>query len=298
MPEGSKVNKKGVNKAAQTATTRLSKKIAGDINAMQTAILDLEKRIIQDARKLRTSDLGLLMGPRVNLKQAQKLHTALTYQFEELYGQQIRRHVRGYNQVANWVLDNFKALDIAAEYTDIDKTMIEQLRKQTVIDFTALGTDASNRIAQSLYNSIATQAPMETLVTTISAALTGRLSKSGRPLSTYAAMYANDATMNFYNSVSIEKGRELGMRWFRYSGTIMANTRDFCAKRAGRVYSTAQINSWDHKWSGKRGPALVFRGGWNCRHHWQPVRKEWIEEKRAIKEKPMTSIGRMSNCVI
>ena len=275
--EGSKPTKKGLKKASQRAATRLQGKIAGDISSLETAIRTLERRIISEAEKLRTSDLGLLVGPRVNLKQAQKLHTALTFQFEEIYGKEYRKSVRGFNDVANWILDNFEDLDIAADFTDIDRDMITQLKRQSILEFAELGRDARNRITQSLYNSIATQAPIEDFINEISASLTGRLSKSGRPLSTYAKLYANDAIMNFYNSMHIENGRSLGMRWLLYSGTIKANSRDFCRKRVGKAYSIPQINSWDHRWQGKSGPALTHRGGWNCRHHWQPVRKEWLE---------------------
>jgi hypothetical protein len=296
--EGSSITNNAASRASQTASRRLEGQVKAEVKRMRKSIRELERRIITEANKLRVSDMGLLVGPRVNLKQAQKMHTALTHMFEDIYGKQITAHVKGYKEVANWVLENFDTLDVAADFTDIDKAMIKQLNKQTVIEFTALGEQAKQRITQSLYNSIAAQAPFADFVGEISAALTGRLDKRGRPLSVHAELYANDAIMNFYNSVHIEKARSLGMRWLLYSGTIMANTRDFCSRRVGKAYSIAQINSWDHSWTGKRGSALVYRGGWNCRHHWQPVRKEWLEEKVVPKGKPMTSIGRLNNCVI
>lgn len=307
MPrEGSNANEDRVAAASERATTRLNSRINRDIRRMQTAVTELEEKIVSEARKLQTTSAGRLVGPRVNLKLAQKMHTAMSVQFEELYGREITRHVRGYEDVANWVLDNFNDLDVAADFTDIDRTMIQQLTQQNVIEFTTLGNQARDRIAQSMYNSIAAQAPREELVNMISAALTGKLSTRGRPLSQYAELYANDAIMNFYNSVHLEKGRQLGMNWFLYTGTIMANTRDFCRKRVGKVYSEAQINSWTHNWSGKRGNALIYRGGWNCRHHWQPVKKDWVEDRelpqagKKVKadQNPMTSIGRLSDCCV
>ncbi len=275
--EGSRVSKRGVTSAAQTVSNNLDNFIKADEKALKKAIKDLERRIIKLANDLRTSDLELLMGPRVNLKQAQAIHTKLSQLFRDIYGKEVRGHVRGYSEVADWVLENFNSIDVAAEWANVDLDMIRLLKKQTLTEFLNLGSAAEARVTQALYNSIAAQAPIENLINEISAALTGSLSTSGRPLSTYASLYANDMVMNFYNSLQIEKGRSLGMRWLLYSGTVMGRTRDFCRIRAGKVYSIAQINSWNHNWKGKSGPALTNRGGWNCRHHWQPVRKSWLE---------------------
>lgn len=295
-------------RAAQKASNKLSLKIHREMLMMKKAIVSLERRIIADVAKLQQSPDGLLMGPRVNLKQAQKLHTAMSYQFEEIYGKAITKHVKGYGEVGDWVLENFNDLDFAADWTDIDLTMIQQLQKQSALGFAQLGNAAKTSVQQALYNNIAAQAPFEELVGSISGALTGKYSKAGKPLSQYAELYANDGIMNFYNSVHLQKGDDLGIEYYMYSGTIMANTRDFCRRRAQRVFSIEEINSWTHKWTGKSGPALTHRGGWNCRHHWQAVRSEWIPEieddvpqtgkKKKADENPMTSIGNLSDCCI
>jgi len=273
--EGAIPNKK-VAGVANLTGAGLDRKITADAIQMNNAITKLESKIIADANALSTSG-GNLLGPKVNLKQAQKLHTSLTQMFDETYGASVRAHISGYSDVEDLILNNFEALDVAANWTDIDKTMINQLKQQSVVDFVNIGSEAQARITQSLYNSIAAQAPMEDFIGEISAALTGHLSQNGKPLSSYAELYANDSVMNFYNNVSVDKGRQLGMNNFFYSGTVMANTRDFCSRRVGKAYSQEQIESWDYKWAGKSGPALTHRGGWNCRHHWQPVREEWLD---------------------
>lgn len=271
-------SKDQIEKSTIQIANRLDRRADRDMQRMRNAIGELEKRIIAESRKLQTKGDGTLVSPRVNLKQAQKLHTSMSVMFEELYGQEITQHVRGYEDVADWVIEGFTDFDIAADFTDADRVLIDQLNNQTIIEFTTLGNQARERIAQSLYNSIAAQAPYDSLVNTISASLTGKLSTSGVPLSTYAETYANDAIMNFYNSVHVSKGQSLGMQWFYYAGTAMARTRDFCLRRMGRAYSIEEINSWnDESWSGKRGPALQYRGGWNCRHHWRAVKKEWVD---------------------
>ena len=88
--------------------------------------------------------------------------------------------------------------------------------------------------------------------------------------------------MNFHQEVQLFKAEDAGMDSFLYIGDIIATTRDFCRRRVGRVYTKAQIESWNFPWAGKSGPALTHRGGYNCRHHWQPVRKEWLGDKKRL----------------
>jgi len=267
-----------IAKITKRTDSRLAKHISADAFKLNKAITTLEKKIIAQVSSLSTGENGSLVGPKVNLKQAQKIHASLVKQFDDIYGAAARTAVSGYSTANSWVLENYSDLGLSTTFTDFDKTMIDQLSNQSMLDFVNIGNDARARVEGALYQSIAAQVPMEELIGQISAALTGQFAQNGRPLSSYAELYANDALMNYYNSVHLEKGRQLGLDKFYYSGTIMGNTRDFCRRRVGNVYTTEQINSWDFSWSGKSGPAMTNRGGWNCRHHWQPVDEEWIDD--------------------
>lgn len=62
---------------------------------------------------------------------------------------------------------------------------------------------------------------------------------------------------------------------YRYSGGVIAESRDFCRQLNGRTFTESQIRSiWANQtWGGKRpGDPFVTRGGWNCRHSWIPVK--------------------------
>ena len=102
----------------------------------------------------------------------------------------------------------------------------------------------------------------------------------GRSMTMYAKGFAQDAIMNFHNQVNVKKGEDLGMTHFLYNGDLISASRPFCITRAGKTYSKQQILSWDKlSWKGKAGPAMSERGGYNCRHHWRPVRPEWIKDE-------------------
>lgn len=270
-------SKTKVVKAAEATQKKLDTMISVSQKELTSAIKELEKRIVKQVAELRTSDLGLLMGPRVNLKQAQAIHKSMITLFENQFGKPVRRNVRGWRQATEWIQSNLEDFGIAADFTAMDKTMIVQLERSAVIDFITLSDQAREKIASTMYQSIAAQTPYDALVEQIKGALTGYEDVRGTPLSVYTETYANDAIMNYYNSVHIAKGRSAGLNHYLYVGNVMARTRDFCRKRVNKVYSAGQINSWTFNWQGKRGPALQYRGGWNCRHHWQPVDPQWFK---------------------
>ncbi len=251
--------------------------ISIDQKRLQRSINALENRIIQDVASLAT-DNGNLVSPRVNLKQAQKIHKKLTTMFDETYGVAVRETVAGYDSAANLVLDNFNDLDVAMHFTSFDKTMLKALGNQKVLEFAALGVQAQERITQAMYNSVAAELPMSALIDEIKGALVGSVSATGVPLANYANLYARDAMMNYYNTVHLEKANQAGLDHFLFTGNVMATSRSFCIHRAGKVYSEEEIKSWNFNWAGKRGPAMTYRGGWNCRHHWHAVDPEWVPE--------------------
>lgn len=255
----------------------LENKIRVNQRRLLKSIKNVESRIVSEFSTLSTTDAGRLVGPRVNLKKAQALHTRMVQIFEEEYGREVRSQVAGYSEIAELIQNDFEEFNVISRYTDIDKTMMRQLGEQNLLEFTTIGRQAQERITQSMYSMVAAGAPYDDLVKQISAALVGQVDARGRPLTKYAELYANDGVMNFYNSVHVEKARQNGMQYMMYVGTMMATTRDFCAQRIMQAYSVEEINSWDFNWSGKRGPALAYRGGWNCRHHWRAVKKSWIK---------------------
>lgn len=262
---------------SERTTAVLENKIRVNQRRLLKSIKNVESRMVSEFSALSTTDAGRLVGPRVNLKKAQALHTRMVQIFEEEYGREVRSQVAGYSEIAELIQNDFEEFNVISRYTDIDKTMMKQLGEQNLLEFTTIGRQAQEKITQSMYNMVAAGAPYDDLVKQIRSALVGQVDARGRPLTKYAELYANDGVMNFYNSVHVEKARQNGMQHMMYVGTIMATTRDFCAQRVMQAYSVEEINSWDFNWSGKRGPALSYRGGWNCRHHWRAVKKSWIK---------------------
>lgn len=85
---------------------------------------------------------------------------------------------------------------------------------------------------------------------------------------------AHDSVMDFDGVFTLHRARQAGLKRFKYSGTLVANSRDFCIRHVDKIYTEEEIRRiWStESWSGKRaGDPFVVRGGEGCRHFFIPV---------------------------
>ena len=245
---------------------------------LYNSIRELENKMVGMVSEFRTSE-GNLMGPRVNMKQAQKVHSRLTSLFDETYGVEVRSVVAGLDDAADFIQRSFSELGVAANFTSVDKGMIDALKRSTFGTFNQFGAQARERMIDAMYGAVVGQSSFSALVNEFRGAMSGAVDVRGRPMSTYASLYANDAVMNFHNSVNMKKAADVGINNFLYYGNIMSTSRDFCIARVGKVYTKEDIDSWNGMpWRGKSGPPFTNRGGYNCRHSWVAVKPSWISD--------------------
>jgi len=241
------------------------------------AIEELRKNITNIMSELETTNGGRLIGPKVNLKQAQQVHKQLVKEFEKQFNIEVDSMLGDFSEISKQVQKSYGALGEAVKFTNVDKVMMDTLRDQTYKQYAQFGEMARDDIANAMYNHVLGGAKFSSLLDTVTGVLTGHKDVRGRPMTAYAKQFANDSVMDFHNQVNLAKGDELGLNHYLYYGDIMATSRDFCIKRVGKVYTRNQIDAWnDMSWAGKAGPAFENRGGYNCRHHWRPVKKEWM----------------------
>jgi hypothetical protein len=240
---------------------------------LRNSIRTLEQNIIDQMADWKTTD-GRLVSPKVNLAQARALEAKLANMFDETYGREARRMVKGFKGVAAQVQRQFKDLGMAASFTSVDNDVMKVLSDSTWNTFNQFGTAAQNQLIDTMYNGVLGKAGMSVMINEISSILSGFRDKRGRSMSQYAELYANDATMIFHNEVRLKKASDLGINNFVYYGSAKNTTRDFCRERIGKTFSRDEIDSWNGlTWSGKSGPPITNRGGYNCRHSWVPVKK-------------------------
>ena len=84
----------------------------------------------------------------------------------------------------------------------------------------------------------------------------------------------HDKVMDFDAVFIKHRAQQAGLNKFKYTGSLVGNSRDFCIRNVGRTFTEAEAKSkWSSEsWKGKRsGDPFVVRGGHNCRHFWLPV---------------------------
>lgn len=85
----------------------------------------------------------------------------------------------------------------------------------------------------------------------------------------YLRTYAYDTFAQTQRAVDLNIADTYGFNSFVYSGDIIKDTREFCAERAGGVFSREELEEWETMdWQGKNPdvPVSISLGGYNCRH--------------------------------
>ncbi|MCP4645826.1 MAG: hypothetical protein GY851_35600 [bacterium] len=246
---------------------------------LRRSIVALERRIIAAAKNLRTDEYGNLRGPFWTLSEMTDLHRDMAVAYAETYNAAAHRNVAEYSRINTHITNQFGKLHIEAAFNRTDLVMARTLEDTDFTIYAGLGVDSRNRITQAVYNSVLIGAPFADLTTEIRGALRGHKDIRGRPLESYATVYAQDATMGYYRTMHLKKAEDAGLDHWLYVGDVIETTRKFCKRHVMKVYDAAKINELDKtEWGGKSGSLWTDAGGYNCRHHWHGVDPEWLEE--------------------
>ena len=100
---------------------------------------------------------------------------------------------------------------------------------------------------------------------------------TGANLAVYSGQIVQDALMGFDGQFAKYRADQIGLTSFIYHGSIIRDSRDFCVEHANKIFTDEEARElWQTEWQGKSGSdPFLDRGGYNCRHHWQPVDTDW-----------------------
>ena len=100
---------------------------------------------------------------------------------------------------------------------------------------------------------------------------------TGANLYSYSSQIVGDALMGFDGQFAKYRADELGLTSFIYYGSIIRDSRDFCVEHVNKIFTEEEARElWQSEWQGKSGSdPFLDRGGYNCRHHWQPTSTDW-----------------------
>jgi len=89
----------------------------------------------------------------------------------------------------------------------------------------------------------------------------------------YFDQYVYDTVGAVDAAFNSQVAKELDLKYFLYAGSLIKTSRKFCRKRAGKVFSTEEVEKWkddpdliDKKTKDSYRP-LIERGRYRCRHY-------------------------------
>ena len=100
----------------------------------------------------------------------------------------------------------------------------------------------------------------------------------GENMRKYSSQIAHDSLMQFDGQFTKYKADEAGITSYKYTGTNITTTRDFCRNNLNQVFTEEEARQlWaSSKWRGKSGnDPFINRGGYRCRHSFIPYDPEW-----------------------
>jgi len=262
---------------------------------------ELEQRIASLAMSAPTQD-----GQLFDLKWSLDARAQIEQIMRETYLQEVDSQIREYQQVVDSMTE---MLNEYGEFTGLDANIIANLQRVAFYGFQDIASTFANELADELYHNAITGRPLEDSVRNLRQKINGvyiasdqveieRLvelaeqgdeeavrqlhkvyaaDRTGRNMRRYARQMVVDSLMQFDASINVVAGREIGAERWKYYGTRVEDSRPFCVRHAGAVWTEEEIRErWaSEDWQGKAdGDPFIVRGGYNCRHHFRP----WFEE--------------------
>ena len=277
----------------------------------------LEREVVSIASELPTRT-GELYSTRLAIELKPKLQQAI----EELYLKPVQTFIKDYDKIAGVIVASYGKLPVPVEFksiTEADLVVIQQLKRLAFTNFQNLGNELANTLAGEVYQSTLVGRSFNNMVETIREKINGIYQFSdnkkaqqlveyisnnpdGSQVNTaidelkqtygrttegdsfvkYASLLVTDSIMGFDGQLAKFRADELGFNSYLYYGSIIKDSRDFCIKHTGKVYTEEEINEiWanDTKQGRDQGSPFIVRGGYNCRHSWQPIDPSWVDEE-------------------
>ena len=268
-----------------------------------------EKRLLNILKQLEEQVASLVMSAPTSDKQLFDLKWAIDARADlerimrDTYLTEVDSQVRDYDQI---VASMETMLNDYTDYTGLDPEIVSQLKRVSFQGFEDIASTFSNDLAEELYQSTLTGRDMAESVRNMRQKINGvyiasddaeieRLvelaqagdesavrelhqkyaaDRAGNNMRRYARQMVFDSAMQFDASINVAAGKDIGADRWKYYGSVITDTRPWCAKHAGKTLSEEYIREqWPkNNWKGKAdGDPFIVRGGYNCRHHFRPA---------------------------
>jgi len=170
-----------------------------------------------------------------------------------------------------------------------DSPLYKQMLRQNqfnvikLFDKTSVNSFISNSIQRQITASVAEQGKVADTIDFLRK-FVGGMDYDGQGLTRWVKTQALTAYGTADAAYVVTVGKNEGIDKWLYAGGLVKDSRPFCVKRDGNVYTTAEVLKWpeeeqkldNYPWQGmiagtNASNIFTVRGGWNCRHILMPV---------------------------
>jgi len=289
------------------------------VQRLQKSLQELENLVIAEASKINPARGSLKLRTTIALEMRPKLKQYIEQTYLIAVQQNISEYDKSASWLVA-TFKEYPIPKEFKEITELDLTTIQQLKRGAYLPFEDLGSEFVNELAQEVYNSTLTGKPTEQMIADLRGKINGVYQSSndeeaqelvdfiannpdkteavktaterlqtiygrdrlGNNFRRYATQMVQDSLMGFDGQFAKYRSDELGLTSYKYTGTTVRDSRDFCRRNVNRVFTEEEIrNTWSGQvWKGKaQGDPFIVRGGYNCRHHWQPTNPDWVDSE-------------------
>jgi hypothetical protein len=250
------------------------------------AVVDESAKIIESAAKRLDAKIAMLIS-RLNIQKNGRLRSdAISLRQAIQTRREIAREFGKYNIAVSSTVNYTPVLadvsnilgeaGLSKAISKADKDVIKILSQDGLSSMTALSDTYATQVASKVYSEVLSGGTVSDLTLDIRQLLIGETDRAGRPMVNHAKTIANTGYHEADAIIMEQKTEELGIEKFKYTGSLIKDSRDWCVAHKDQILTMAEIQEWDdQKWQGKKsGNPFITRGGWNCRHRWIPVVEE------------------------
>lgn len=271
-------------------------KLSDDVLKIQKKLLDI---ILEDyVSKFDTDDTGKLRRTAKNMA----LLSSIDKVFEQLTKQTSTDLLKTFSS------NLLRTIQLSAEYykaQDIKASTVDAVAEKMDFIKQSIGIDENGKLIKGSYldnlskyesvklklqnyvvSSITTQKDLKSFTRGFKSLIEGKKRVDGA-MAGYYRTYAHDKFFEIDAVVNNFYAQNLGLEYFIYEGSLIESSREFCIKRAGKVFSVEETKTWkddptlvDQKTKDSYNP-LVERGRYNCRHF-----LKYISYQLAIRLRP------------
>jgi len=256
------------------------------LNQLDASQQRLFRRLQQAVKEMDTKGPKLIKNA-FNNKLVNKLHGDLRIWLREAgYYESVNALGSQYGSVLKSANSYFGSMDLDSHFTDRDLKNLSLIRKNDLNFLRNKDASVINETYKAVITGIHENRDWRDLQDQLKKMHVGDKKNRGL-LKRYAGTYANTAFAEFDAQAMLIQSNRFDLELFYYSGSGLTDSRSFCIKRRGKVYSKKEIDGWENqKWKGKRTGSSVWisRGGYNCTDSLSPVSEGLYEELKLSDE--------------